>query len=795
VEEEQMQAARFKPYKGPSGGWGSAYSVGNILLRERAPLTAGKALLKQNKPIDGFACVSCAWAKPHPTRPLSFCENGAKATAWENTSLRCTPEFFAAHRVSELLAWSDYQLEQQGRLTEPLRWDAASDRYLPVTWDEAFAEIGAALKALPDPDQAVFYASGRASLEASYLWALYARAFGTNNLPDSSNMCHESTSVALPESIGIPVGSVTLADFAETDGLFIVGHNTSSNAPRMLHELEEARERGAPIVTFNPLRERGLERFSNPQSPTHMLSHDSTVISTHYHQVAIGGDCAALGGVCKALLEMDDAAVASGRERVLDVAFIAEHTHGFETFEAALRAYAWDDLERESGLTRGAMEASATVYAGCRKVIAVYGMGLTQHRRGVDNVQMLVNLLLMRGNLGRPGAGICPVRGHSNVQGQRTVGITEKAAKVPADKLRELFDFQPPEKDGLTTVDACEQILAGGVKAFVSLGGNFVRAAPDSERLERAWRELELSVQVVTKLNRGCLVHGRQAYILPCLGRTEIDRQASGEQYTTTEDSTACIRAWRGVTEPTGEQVLAEPTIIAGLAKATLAPHPKLDWDGWIADYSHIRELIAQTYPETFHDFNTRMLEPGGFHRPLGVVERQWGTETGKANFITAQGLLADPDVARPHEMRDVLQLMTLRSNDQFNTTVYGYDDRFRGIRGTRAVILMHRNDMARLGLQEDDRVQVCTAVDDGVHREVGPLRVTPYDIPEGCCASYYPECNPLVPLWHHAEKAKVPASKAIPVRLRKVLALDASAPLPLEPQPPGSGQAQADAS
>ncbi|PKM32634.1 MAG: formate dehydrogenase [Gammaproteobacteria bacterium HGW-Gammaproteobacteria-12] len=767
---------RFKPYRGPSGGWGSAYSVGSILLRERAPLTGALALLKQNRPIDGFACVSCAWAKPHPSKPLAFCENGAKATAWETTSLRCTPEFFAQHRLSELRNWSDYALEQQGRLTHPLRWDAASDRYLPISWDEAVSEIGAQLKALADPDEAVFYASGRASLEASYLWQLFARLYGTNNLPDSSNMCHESTSVALPESIGVPVGTVTLNDFAKTDGIMIFGHNTSSNSPRLLHDLEAARGRDAPILTFNPLRERGLERFTNPQSPTQMLSGRSIVISTHYHQVAIGGDAAAIAGICKALLALDDEALDSGQPSVLDRLFIEQHTQGFEAFEQAVRAYAWADLERRSGLTRGAMEGAAKVYAGCQRVIAIYGMGLTQHRHGVTNIQMLVNLLLMRGNLGKEGAGICPVRGHSNVQGQRTVGITEKVAQVPVDKLREQFAFEVPEKDGVSTVDACEGIIAGRIKAFLSLGGNFVRAAPDTDRLEPAWSKLRLSVQIATKLNRSALIHGENAYLLPCLGRIEIDLQATGEQRHTTEDSTACIRAWHGVVKPAGELLRSEPAIIAALASATLPANPRTDWRAWVGDYGLIRDAIATSYPEIFHDFNTRMLEPGGFHRPLGASQRQWATESGRANFMVPSTLAVNDDVEPDPERRDVLNLMTIRSNDQFNTTVYGYNDRFRGIHGTRSVILMHRNDMTRLALNEGDQVQVSSAADDGVQRSVGPLRVTPHDIPEGCCAAYYPECNPLVPLWHHEEKAKVPASKSIPVTLRRLIAMGGSA-------------------
>ena len=767
-----MSQPTFKPYRAPSGGWGSAYSVANILIREKIPLAGAALLLKQNKPIDGFACVSCAWAKPHPPRTLSFCENGAKATAWENTSRRCGPEFFAAHRVTELLNWTDFDLEHQGRLTHPMRYDATSDTYRAVSWDQAFAEIGQELKAMEDPNQVVFYMSGRASLETAYMYGVLARMYGTNNLPDSSNMCHESTSVALPESIGVPVATVTLNDMEKTDGLFFFGQNTGTSSPRMLHELQEARERGAEIITFNPIRERGLERFVDPQSPREMLTPDSTVISTQYHQLAIGGDIAAITGVCKALFAMDDEAQAAGKPRVLDVDFIEQHTHGFEAFERHVRGYAWSVLERRSGLSRAAMEAAATAYAGCQQVIVAYGMGITQHRHGVESVQMLVNLLLLRGNMGKEGAGILPVRGHSNVQGQRTVGITEKAAQVPVDNLRRQFGFEPPSEDGVNTVEACEGIIDGSIKGFIAMGGNFVRAVPDSSRIEPAWRRLRLSVQVSTKLNRSHLVTGEVSYILPCLGRTEIDRQATGEQRHTTEDSTACIRAWRGAAEPAGELLLSEPAIVARLAKAALEPNPNLDWDAWVGNYDLIREAIAESYPEIFHDFNVRMMEPGGFHRPLGASQRRWDTETGKANFINPPELAADPDTEEGgHERHDVLQMMTLRSNDQFNTTVYGYDDRFRGIHGTRAVIMMNRNDIVRLGLAEGDQIEAVTEVDDGVHRSVGPLRVTPYNIPEGCCAGYYPECNVLLPVWHHAKRSKVPAAKSIPVRLRKVIA------------------------
>lgn len=758
---------KIEPYTGPAGGWGSVRSVESILTKEGRLISGNALLLKQNKP-DGYACVSCAWAKPAEPHPFEYCENGAKATAWELTTKRVTPEFFAQHRIAELRTWTDHQLEEAGRLTHPMRWDKASDTYLPVTWEEAFREIGQELRGF-EPDQVVFYCSGRASLETSYMWALFARLYGTNNLPDSSNMCHESTSVALPESIGVPVGTVLLDDFEAADCIFFFGQNVGTNSPRMLHPLQDAAKRGAPIITFNPLRERGLERFTNPQAPSEMLTGSETRISSQYHQVKAGGDVAAIMGMVKALIEADDRARTDGKARVLDHDFIAEHTHGFEEFAQAARRYSWSDLERESGLPREALEAAAAEYARANAVIAVYGMGLTQHRTGVENVQMVVNLLLLRGNIGKPGAGICPVRGHSNVQGQRTVGISEKPELVPLDRLKEQYNFEPPRTTGMNTVEACEAIIKGEVKAFLGLGGNFVRAVPETEAMEHAWSHLRLTVQIATKLNRNHLVHGEISYVLPCLGRIEIDEQETGPQAVSVEDSTTCIHGSRGFANPASPDLLSEPRIVAELAKATLPQETNVPWDQWVADYARIRDAIERTYPDDFRDFNARMWQPGGFPRPVGARERKWKTETGKANFIVPRSL--DETLGIADSNHDVLKLITVRSNDQFNTTVYGYHDRFRGIKGTRRVILMNRNDIIRLGFEEGEMVSLRTAVDDGVHREVTGMRVTPYDIPEGCCASYYPECNPLIPLWHHAERSKVPAAKSIPIRIEPMRA------------------------
>ena len=506
----------IKPYWGPVGGWGSARAVSQILLRERRPIKGPLTLLHQNKP-SGYQCVSCSYAKPGDPHPLEFCENGAKATAWEITSNRCGPDFFTKHRLTELESWSDHDLEQAGRLTEPMRYDGASDKYQPIAWDEALAEIGSALRGF-DPKEVVFYTSGRASLEASYMYQLFSRMYGSNNLPDSSNMCHESTSVALPETIGVPIGTVKIEDFDHTDCMFFFGQNVGVNSPRMLHQLDEVRQRGVPIITFNPLRERGLERFTNPQNPLQMLTLSETKISTQYHQLNPGGDLAAIIGLCKALIAADDKAKALHQsERVLDVDFIAEHTDGYGAFEAAVRGFGWPEIEHCSGLTREAIESAADVYASSRAVIACYGMGLTQHRSGVLAIQMLSNFLLMRGNIGKAGAGIFPVRGHSNVQGQRTVGITEKPELAPLDRLAAQYSFEPPRMKGLDTVETCRGILDGTVKAFVGLGGNFVHAVPETVAMEDGWRKLPLTVQIITKLNRSAVIHGRAAFLLPCL--------------------------------------------------------------------------------------------------------------------------------------------------------------------------------------------------------------------------------------------------------------------------------------
>ena len=763
-------------YEGPAGGWGSLKGIRKIFGKEWNSPAVMETLLRQNKP-HGFMCVSGSWAKPADHHAFEFCENGAKATLWELTPKRCTPEFFASHSVTELKDWKDYDLEHQGRLTHPMRYDAATDHYVPCSWEEAFAAIGRELKAL-DPKSAIFYASGRASLETSYIYALFARLYGHNNLPDSSNMCHETTSKALTKTIGEGVGTVVYDDLAKCDMFFFFGQNTGSNSPRFLHPLQDAAKRGAKIITFNPVRERGLEYFANPQNPMQMLGGKATKISTQYHQLRTGGDIAVMLGIAKHVFAADAAAQQRGKgHRVLDVDFIAQHTSGFEAFEAKVRVTSWEEIEHESGLSRAAIEAAAQVYVESERAIGVYGMGLTQHIHGFDNVAMLVNLLLLKGNIGRDGTGISPVRGHSNVQGQRTVGITPEPDGVPLDRYAELFGFEPPKDKGMDTVATCEGLLAGKVKAFIGLGGNFLRAIPEREMIEKAWPTMRLTVQIATKLNRSHLINGEVAYLLPCLGRSEQDMQAGGPQVVTMEDTFSCIYGSEGRRKPASEHLRSEPAIVAGIAKATLPPNPKVQWDEWVGDYSLLRDLIAETYPNQFHDFNARMWTPGGFYRGNTARARIWKTDDKKVHFTAPKNnnSVGWPDA--PGRYR----LITMRSNDQFNTTIYGYSDRLRGIEGTRDVLLINPDDMKRANLTEGQVVALVSDAADGIHREVSGLKVTPFSLPDGCLGGYYPEMNPLMPLSHYDQVSKTPAAKSVPVRIK---ASDASGPIEKRKEP-----------
>ena len=752
------EKVEIEPYTGPAGGWGSMKGLAQIAIAERTGPATVAELARQNK-ADGFQCVSCAWGKPEHPHPAEFCENGAKATAWELTRYRTTPDFFAKHTLTELAGWRDHDLEQAGRLTHPMRYDAATDRYVAVGWEEAFADIGARLKPL-DPKKVCFYVSGRAALETSYMWQLMARLYGSQNLPDSSNMCHETTSVGLKACIGSPVGTITLEDYEHCDAIFYFGQNPGVNSPRFLHDLRSCAKRGVDIIVFNPLKERGLERFTDPQNPLEMATATSTRIASHYHQVKAGGDIAAMLGIVKHVVALDD--VAGGT--VIDHAFIAKHTRGFDDVAAKAREIGWDEIERESGLTRAALEAAGDVYARAKAVICVYGMGLTQHVHGITNLQMLVNLMLLRGNVGRPGAGFGPVRGHSNVQGQRTVGITEKPDLVPLDGLARQFAFEPPRDKGWDTVAACEALVKREMQAFLALGGNFARAIPDHDETGPAWRDVPLTVHIATKLNRSHLMPGKTCYLLPCLGRIELDEQATGAQLLTMEDSFSRIYSSRGRVTPAAPTLLSEPAIVAGIAKATLAPNAKVDWDGWVGDYALIRDAIETTFPDLFARFNDRLGTPGGFWKGVPAAHREWKTASGKAEFNVPQVMNATGFADTDGRFR----LVTLRSNDQFNTTIYGYDDRFRGIKGTREVVMMNRQDMAAMGVADGDTIDLVGDHGDNADKRVPRLRVVAYNIPAGCVGGYYPECNALIPVAHHAVESHVPAAKTVPVRLEK---------------------------
>ena len=742
-------------YEEPTGGWGSLKGLLRIMKQERPDPGVIETLYRQNKP-GGHMCTSCAWAKPADPHRFEFCENGAKATVWDLTTDRCTPDFFAQHTVTELMTWSDHELELVGRLTHPMRYDPATDKYAQCTWDEAFEGIGARLKSL-DPKSVVFYASGRAALETSYLWALFARLYGHNNLPDSSNMCHETTSVGLKKVIGSPVGTCVLSDFDECDMILFFGQNTGTNSPRFLHPLQDAVKRGCRVVTFNPVRERGLIEFADPQSPLQMLTPAATTISETYLQVRPGGDIAAITGLCKRVLELQDEF-----GDVLDDAFIAGHTAYFDEFSRLLRDTSWDDIERASGLARFDLSEVGDRYAASKRVIGIYGMGLTQQVHGSQSIGLLVNLLLMRGNIGRAGTGISPVRGHSNVQGQRTVGISEKPELVPLDRLAEMFDFEPPRDTGTTTVEAVRGVLDGTVKGFVSLGGNFARAIPDIDRTDAAWGGLELNVQIATKPNRSHLLVGDGAYLLPCLVRAEEDRQATGPQCVTMEDSLSHVHGSIGKREPASDALMSELAIVAGMARSTLPDNPKVRWDAWTGNYALVRDLIAETYPEEFRDFDARKFTPGGFYRGNAARDRTWKTGSGRAEFTVPTTLTALGQEPAPGDYT----LVTLRSNDQFNTTIYGFSDRLRGLEGTRDIVMINPEDMRRSGLVEGQRVALECTVEDGTERRVANLKVVPYDLPDGCVAAYYPETNALVPLDYHDELSKTPAYKGAPVRV-----------------------------
>ncbi|WP_188237596.1 FdhF/YdeP family oxidoreductase [Sphingopyxis sp. LK2115] len=746
---------RYKRYDRPAGGWGAAAATAKVLLEQSVVTKGSRALLSMNQP-GGFKCPSCAFPDASCTKKLDFCENGAKALAHEATKFRVTSDFFAQHSVAELMAQSDYWLEMQGRLTEPMRYDAATDHYVPVGWDEAFALIGRHLRALDSPHRAEFYTSGRTSNEAAFLYAIFAREFGTNNFPDCSNMCHEPTSRGLPPSIGIGKGTVILDDFDQAQAIFLIGHNAGTNAPRMMTPLVEARRRGVPIVAVNPMPERALIRFTEPQDVVQMATFGSTEISSEFVHIRIGGDLALLKGMMKILFERDAAG-----EAVLDHDFIAEHTDGLAALRADVEALSWDAITAAAGIDAAQIRRCADIYIRSNATIICYGMGVTQHQRGCELVQQIANLLLLRGNFGKPGAGISPIRGHSNVQGDRTVGIDERPSPAYLDRVRDVFGFDPPREHGHHSVAAVEAMLSGKARVFIGLGGNFVRAVPDTERAYAAMRQLDLSVGIATKLNRGHLGHGRDALILPVIARSERIETAAGEQFVTIEDSMSNVTASRGVLDPASEHLLSEVEIVCRIAMATL-PDSKVDWASYIDDYGLIRDKIADVYPAIYEGFSDRIRAPAGFHLDIPPRRRVWATPNGKANFLVLPGLAVDAAVDDPA----MLRLATVRSHDQFNTTIYSYNDRYRGVYGDRMVLFMNADDRAERGLPEGARVALETITADGVVRRVEGLALIDYPMSRGSVAGYYPELNPLLPLAFHDRVSGCPAAKAIPVRV-----------------------------
>ncbi|REL37083.1 FdhF/YdeP family oxidoreductase [Thalassotalea euphylliae] len=755
------QKKTYSQYQGSAGGWGALASTAKHLLRSDNVAKNIKNLLKTNQ-THGFDCPGCAWGEKDEPGRFRFCENGAKAVNWEATGRRVGEQFFTQHTVSWLAKQSDFFLEDQGRLAQPLSYDSALDKYLAISWDEAFALVAEHLTQLESSNQAEFYTSGRTSNEAAFLYQLFVRAYGTNNFPDCSNMCHEASGVALKQAIGVGKGTVTLTDFEHADAIFIFGQNPGTNHPRMLDTLSQASRRGATIVSFNPLKERGLERFTNPQSTTEMLTGGATQISSHYFQPNLGGDMAAVRGIVKVLAERHQQALAKGAS-VFDLDFIAAHTEGMADYLAAVDATDWQHIEQQSGLSRSQLAQAATLYQNADNVIFTWAMGITQHKHSVATIQEMTNLQLLFGQIGKRGAGLCPVRGHSNVQGDRTMGINEKPDPAFLNKLAAVFDFEPPRAHGHNTVQAIEAMLSGHSRVFVGLGGNFVAATPDTELSKQAMANCQLTVHIATKLNRTHVTPGKQSLILPCLGRTDIDQQASGPQQVTVEDSFSMVHASAGVVASEIGEMRSEPAIVAGIAQATLGNLP-VNWQELITDYRNIRELISQVIPG-FHNMNQRLTAPGGFYLGNSAAERLWQTSQQKAQILSH----SLPEAIVPASVRAlssdrVFTLQTLRSHDQYNTTVYGFEDRYRGISGDRKVLLINSDDIKALGMQAEQLVDIESLWPDEITRKVTGFRLIPYDMPAGNTAAYFPEANALVPLASVGQQSFTPTSKSIAI-------------------------------
>ncbi|MFF1412190.1 FdhF/YdeP family oxidoreductase [Streptomyces sp. NPDC058289] len=747
-----QDAPQVAPPKHAAAGLPAIGHTLRIAQEQMGLARTARTLLKVNQK-NGFDCPGCAWPEGDKRHTAEFCENGAKAVAEEATLRRVTPAFFAEHPLSDLAGRSGYWLGQQGRITQPMLMEAGGDRYEPVSWERAFAVIAEELRALDSPDEALFYTSGRTSNEAAFLFQLFVREFGTNNLPDCSNMCHESSGSALNETIGIGKGSVSLEDLHQADLIIVAGQNPGTNHPRMLSALEKAKSTGAKIISVNPLPEAGMERFKNPQTPLGMLK--GTALNDLFLQIRIGGDQALFRLLNKLVIEADGAT---------DEQFIREHTHGYEEFAAAAKDTDWDETLTATGLTRPDIERALAMILASERTIVCWAMGLTQHKHSVATIREVVNLLLLRGNIGRPGAGVCPVRGHSNVQGDRTMGIFERPAPAFLDALDKEFGITSPREHGFDVVRSIQALRDGEAKVLFAMGGNFVGATPDTEVTEAAIRRASLTVHVSTKLNRSHAVTGKRALILPTLGRTDKDVQAPAPgkkgtaQFVTVEDSMGMVHSSRGNLAPASPHLLSEPAIVARMARAVLGEASKTPWEEFERDYAAIRDRISRVIPG-FEDFNARVARPGGFQLPHAPRdERRFPTKTGKANFTAAP-------VEYPHLPAGRLLLQTLRSHDQYNTTIYGLDDRYRGITGGRRVVMVNPEDAAELGLADGSYTDLVGEWRDGVERRAPGFRVVHYPTARGCAAAYYPETNVLVPLDSTADTSNTPASKSVVVR------------------------------
>jgi molybdopterin-dependent oxidoreductase alpha subunit len=736
-----------------AGGISSIIATAKIAWNEMGVGRGVRTLLKVNQK-DGFDCPGCAWPEPDSERShAEFCENGAKHVADEATTKRVTPEFFRKWSVVDLADKSDYWLGKQGRITNPMVLRQHATHYEPIAWDEAFSLIATELNSLNTPDEAIFYTSGRTSNEAAFLYQLFVRMFGTNNLPDCSNMCHESSGSALGETIGVGKGTVTLEDFNLAQAIFVIGQNPGTNHPRMLSALEKAKRNGCKLVHINPLPEVGMTQFKHPQDVLGWFG-AGTTLADLFLQVRINGDVALLKGIMKAVLAEED----QGTRPVLDHEFIQTYTTGFHEFAAVLRTVGWDEIVEQGGVSREQIEAAAKIFSESERTIFCWAMGLTQHKNAVSNIQEIVNLMLLRGQVGKPGAGLCPVRGHSNVQGDRTMGIWERPTDLFLDRLGAEFNFEPPRRHGYDTVNAIQAMHCAQARVFFALGGNFLSATPDTEYTAAALRQCRLTAHVSTKLNRGHLITGEQALILPCLGRTETDIQRGGPQFVTTENSMAVVQASRGFLPPASDELLSEPAIVARLAAATFAGGSSVDWQELIADYDRIRDHIARVVPG-FDDYNARVRRPGGFHLPSPVSERIFKTPSGRAVFTVHE--------LPRHDLKpDQFLMMTMRSHDQFNTSIYGLDDRYRGIYNGRRVVFLNRDDIDAADLNPGQTVDLISHFE-GEERVARRFVVVPYSIPRRCAATYFPETNVLVAVRSVADKSNTPVSKSVVISIR----------------------------